>query len=248
MRRFARFTSCVAIIAFAASTSISHAAFFSFPKGLKSQLERLSLDAPALAPMAHARFCLQYPEDCTPEADDFRRRNIALTANRWNELSAVNRAVNGSIAPRRDLGGLSAERWLVAPAAGSCHDFAVTKRHELLERGWPARSLLLSEVITASDEHHLVLVVRMKDIDLVLDNLSAEIRPVGMTSYKWVRVESPHNPRYWSTASLPAHVQEPRAPSGLSLGHPTLTLGDGEPENRAGHDRDGGAQRAWVHE
>jgi predicted transglutaminase-like cysteine proteinase len=96
--------------------------------------------------------------------------------------------------------------WLVAPRAGNCHDYAVTKRHELLAHGWPARSLLLSEVITASGEHHLVLIVRMKDVDLVLDNLNANVRPVALTRYWWVRVESPANPKFWSTVSVPSRL------------------------------------------
>jgi len=42
---------------------------------------------------------------------------------------------------------------------------------------------------------------RMQDVDLVLDNLNANIRPVSLTPYRWVRVESPSNPKYWSTVS-----------------------------------------------
>jgi predicted transglutaminase-like cysteine proteinase len=42
----------------------------------------------------------------------------------------------------------------------------------LLARGWPSRSLLLSEVVIPTGEHHQLLVVRVKNGDLVLDNLS----------------------------------------------------------------------------
>jgi predicted transglutaminase-like cysteine proteinase len=42
---------------------------------------------------------------------------------------------------------------------------------------------------------------------VVLDNLSANVRPVTMTHYQWVRVESPGNPKYWSTVSLPTGLQ-----------------------------------------
>ena len=52
----------------------------------------------------------------------------------------------------------------------------MTKRHELMARGWPARSLLLAEVVTNWGEHHLVLVVRTRTADLVLDNLDADIK------------------------------------------------------------------------
>jgi predicted transglutaminase-like cysteine proteinase len=90
--------------------------------------------------------------------------------------------------------------WLVAPKAGDCNDYAVTKRHELLARGWPSRSLLLAEVVISSGEHHLVLVVRTRDSDLVLDNLNENIRHWSKTGYQWVRVQMPSNPKFWRTA------------------------------------------------
>jgi predicted transglutaminase-like cysteine proteinase len=91
--------------------------------------------------------------------------------------------------------------WLIAPARGDCKDYAITKRHELLARGWPSRALLLFEVIVPDGQHHLILVVRTKDADLVLDNLNANIRTLAMTrpQYQWVRMESPQNPKFWST-------------------------------------------------
>src|SRR5260370_1100109 len=160
MRRIARVLALATMIAVAGFATISQAAFFSFPRALKFQLDRIKFNTPALAPMAHTRFCMHYQADCEVQGVDFRRRNIALTEARWKELTTVDRQVNRDIRPQPKEGGLLTEEWLVAPPAGDCHDYAVTKRHELLARGWPSRSLLLSEVITASREHHLVLIVR----------------------------------------------------------------------------------------
>ena len=75
------------------------------------------------------------------------------------------------------------EVWLVAPHQGDCTDYAVTKRHELLARGWSSHSLLLTEVVVASGEHHLVLVVRTSEGDFVLDNLNAHVRPISQITY-----------------------------------------------------------------
>ena len=163
--------------------------------------------------MAHTMFCLRYQDDCQIHHVDFRKRNVALTAERLNELNRINREVNRAITPQPNLGGLATEEWIVSPPAGDCNDYAVTKRHELLALGWPARSLLLSEVVVPSGEHHLILVVRGKDtdskrnIDLVRDNLSYNLRLVGMTTYQWVRVQSPSDPKYWSTVSVTSHFQ-----------------------------------------
>lgn len=213
MRQTAKALATIAMIAATSWSSPSQAAFFSFPRALRYQLDQISFVEPALAPMAHIMFCLRYREDCEAHGLDFRKRNIALTVERLNELNRVNREVNRDIVPQPNLGGLATEEWLLSPPAGDCNDYAVTKRHKLLELGWPSRALLLSEVVVPSGEHHLVLVVRVKDIDrmqnadLVLDNLDYNLRPVGLTPYQWVRVESPRNPKYWSTVNVPSRLR-----------------------------------------
>jgi len=213
MRQTAKALAGIALIAVTCWGSASQASFFSYPRLLRLQIDRIAFEEPTLAPMAHTVFCLRYQEDCLVQKIDFRKRNIAMTVERLNELNAVNRQVNRDITPQANLGGLATEQWLVSPPAGDCNDYAVTKRHELLERGWQSRSLLLSEVVVPSGEHHLVLVVRMKDVDqmrdvdLVLDNLNATLRPVEITPYKWVRMESPSNPKYWSTVSVPSRLR-----------------------------------------
>ena len=208
MRRAARVLAAGVVFASVAGVTGSNAAFFSFPMALRSQLAQIRFSEPVLAPMAHVRFCLRYAEDCQIKSVDFRRRNFALTAERWKELNEVNRAVNRDIVPQPNLGGLAMEEWIVSPPAGDCNDYAVTKRHLLLAQGWPSRALLLAEVVVPSGEHHLVLVARTKEGDIVLDNLNANIRTVAMTryQYKWVRVESPYNPKYWSSVNMPGPV------------------------------------------
>jgi predicted transglutaminase-like cysteine proteinase len=111
------------------------------------------------------------------------------------------RPLIGKIAPELNELGLAGEEWLINPRSGECHDYAVSKRHELLDRGWPARALLLSEVVTHSGEHHLVLVVRTKNGDLVLDNLTPQIRPWSRAPYRWVRIQQPTDTRLWATVS-----------------------------------------------
>ncbi len=155
--------------------------------------------APALPPIGHSRFCLRYPDDCEVHGIDFRHRNIALTPERWKELNDFNRKVNRNIVAEVSSGNGVTEEWLISPRAGDCKDYAITKQHELLARGWPSRALLLSEVGTPAGEHHLVLVVLVKEADLVLDNLNDDIRLVAMTvgHYDWIRVQSPQNPKFW---------------------------------------------------
>lgn len=212
MYRAAKALAALAIFASASAASVSEAAFFSYPRMLNLQLQtdRIRLDSPVLAPMAHVRFCLHYQDDCAVHGVDFRRRHIALTEERWHELATINRKVNQNIIPQAHSGDVATDQWYIAPSAGDCADYAVTKRHELLESGWPSRSLLLAEVVVPSGEHHLVLVVRMKDVDLVLDNLNENIRTAAMTryQYQWVRIQSPYNPKFWASVTVPGPVRK----------------------------------------
>ena len=171
------------------------------PPSRKHRLTMMQFGAPMLAPLTHSVFCLQYPGDCRVHKIVFRSGPLKLTSKRWAELVAVNRDVNQSIIPKANTEGVAGEKWLISPKSGDCGNFAVTKRHKLLALGWPARDLLLSEVVVPSGEHHLVLVIRTTSGDLVADNLSPNIRNWSATPYQWVRIESPSNPQIWSTVS-----------------------------------------------
>lgn len=173
-------------------------ALFSMPKALKPQLDQVQLGSLTLPPMAHSVFCVHNPEDCRVRRIAFRGRPIELTQERWKELVAVNAQVNRSIRPERNTLGLAGEKWLIRPVAGDCNDYAVTKRNELLARGWPSRSLLLAEVATRWGEHHLILVVRTGTGDYILDNMNANIRLWSKAPYRWVRMQSPRNPLWWT--------------------------------------------------
>jgi predicted transglutaminase-like cysteine proteinase len=170
---------------------------------LGSAISRIQFDAPVLAPMSHTFFCLKYPDDCKADKTASRDGAVTVTAKRWAELVRVNAAVNRAIIPHPNTKGLAGEVWLISPKAGECHDYAVTKRHELLALGWPARDLLLAEVVTSWGEHHLVLVIRTSEGDFIADNLTPNIRTWSQAPYQWVRIQSPDNPVIWSTMVSP---------------------------------------------
>jgi predicted transglutaminase-like cysteine proteinase len=171
------------------------------PNGLQQGLQFIRFDAPTLAPMAFTQFCLKYPGDCKSGQLLFGGDRIELNEMRRSELDSINRTVNLSIHPERNKDGLAGEKWLLGPVRGDCNDYAVTKRHRLIARGWPARTVLLSEVVAVSGEHHLVTVVRTNGGDLVLDNLTDRIMPWSRTPYRWVRIQTPKNPNYWASVS-----------------------------------------------
>ena len=56
---------------------------------------------------------------------------------------------------------------------------------------------------TSSGEHHLVLVVRTKSGDLVLDNMTDQVDLWSTAPYQWIRMQTLTNPNYWATIAEP---------------------------------------------
>jgi predicted transglutaminase-like cysteine proteinase len=152
--------------------------------------------SPILAPFQHVRFCLRYPSEC--RSDPAENERINLNEETAKLLDLVNREVNGAISPTiKGYGSDLQEGWTISPGVGDCNDYAVTKRHKLLQNGLPAKALRLSVVKTATGIGHLVLVVVTTKGDLVLDNLTETIRPWQNTDYHWLKIQSAADARLW---------------------------------------------------
>jgi predicted transglutaminase-like cysteine proteinase len=155
-----------------------------------------------LAPFQHVRFCLRYPSDCKSDSKEDER--IELTAENFELLNRVNLSINAAITPvSKAYGADLKDAWTIAPATGDCNDYAVTKRHELLTHGLPAKALRLSVVKTSSGMGHLVLVVTTTKGNMVLDNLTEAIRPWQSTNYRWLKIQSAADARFWYEVKAP---------------------------------------------
>jgi len=158
--------------------------------------------SPALAPFQHVRFCLRYPSDC--KSDPTENGRIELTTENSELLKRVNRDVNAAIVPMvKNYGPELGDGWTISPSMGDCNDYAVTKRHELLQSGLPAKALRLSVVKTASGIGHLILVVETTKGELVLDNLTETIWPWNSTDYHWLKIQSASDARFWNEVKTP---------------------------------------------
>jgi predicted transglutaminase-like cysteine proteinase len=151
--------------------------------------------SPTLSPFQHVRFCLRYPADC--KSDPTETTTVELTAETLETIHRVNRDVNASIMPVARSNAIADGGWTISPASGDCNDYAVTKRHELVQSGFPAKAVRLAVVKTPSGIGHLVLVVSTNKGSLVLDNLSETILPWQLTKYHWVKIQSTSDARYW---------------------------------------------------
>jgi predicted transglutaminase-like cysteine proteinase len=162
--------------------------------------------SPTLAPFQHVRFCLRYPADCKSNPTENER--IDLDSETSELLKRINHTVNESIAPRlKSYGSDLADGWTLAPDTGDCNDYAVTKRHELLESGLPSKALRLSVVTTASGIGHLVLVVVTTKGNIVMDNLTEAIRPWQTTGYHWHKIQSGTDAKFWYEVKEPVAGQ-----------------------------------------
>lgn len=144
-----------------------------------------------IAPFAHVRFCIASPGECS---DGSGPSVVELTAAKLDQLKSVNRRVNNTIEPYMPDGP---ETWVVNPDRGNCHDYAVTKRHELIRAGWPSASLRLAVARTREGVGHLVVIVRTTEGDLVLDNLTDRIVAWNRSGLRFISVEAGDRPRVW---------------------------------------------------
>ncbi len=164
--------------------------------GFKSDVatKYLSRGRVVLAPMGHAVFCSKHPGQCRSSGEEV----VTVNAAKMHELQEINRRVNRQIKPVSDKGKYGwADTWSLAPEAGDCEDYALTKRAELVRRGWPSRALRIAVAKTSWGEGHAVLVVRTQNGDLVLDNRKSEIVPWNRVDLTWLKIQSSTNAYRW---------------------------------------------------
>ena len=114
---------------------------------------------PAQPPHGFVRFCEATPAECT--SDHGQESRFDASAERLKELDEINRAVNKEIAPATDLEvyGVN-EYWTLPRTRGDCEDYALLKRHNLVAKGWPVSSVLMTVVRDEKGEGHAVLTAR----------------------------------------------------------------------------------------
>jgi hypothetical protein len=138
----------------------------------------------------------------------------------------VQQWVNNAIVPQQ-ADPAQFDAWSIFPRERNCNDYAVTKRHILLESGWPASSLLLAVVrLIANGEHHLILIVKDASGDWVLDNLRPFVVRLAVTrnDYVWERVQSIRDPGYGRNRS--GAWAEPVVAAGPFARHANLAAAD----------------------
>ncbi len=116
---------------------------------------------------------------------------LILDNERWDELERVNSRVN-ELPGVVDLARWGVpEFWIeIDQLGGDCEDFALRKRRELLDLGWPVSALRLAECETETGERHAVLTIDAECGTYVLDNRFPDVEPwrsTPMRGYRWIR-------------------------------------------------------------
>lgn len=147
-------------------------------------------------PFGFIGFCVRDKSNCEGGTD--KPVNPVLTTARWDELNAVNDYANRlpQVSDKDNYG--RDEYWDYASArGGDCEDFALEKRRLLIEKGWPADSLLLTAVREWNGEGHAVLIVVTDRGDYVLDNRNWAIVSWRDAPYTWIKRQSRERPYIW---------------------------------------------------
>ena len=149
-------------------------------------------------PIGHAYFCQQFPDECSQRSQ--RTKAPKLTRKRWNDIIEVNDLANSSVEPvtDQDYYGVE-EHWTYPSQYGDCEDYVLLKRYMLMQRGWPASSLLITVVKQPNGDGHAVLTVRTDRADYILDNLESRVKQWNATPYRFLKRQSKSHTGRWTS-------------------------------------------------
>lgn len=147
-------------------------------------------------PVGHAEFCKARPDECRPNSNVVSA--VQLDEGLWQQLLAVNSGINQAVVPVTDMDLYQVdEYWTYPNGYGDCEDFALAKRRDLINAGWPASTLLIAVVKEANGNGHAVLMVRTDRGDLVLDNQVGSVDLWSNTPYKFIKRQSQADAGKW---------------------------------------------------
>src|SRR5262245_29719545 len=107
----------------------------------KTGSDFMRIYGPAQPPHGFVRVCGATPGEFA--SDHGQESRFEASAERLKELDEINRTVNTEVAPATDLEvyGVN-EYWTLPRTRGDCEDYALLKRHKLIEKGWPVSAVL----------------------------------------------------------------------------------------------------------
>ena len=148
-------------------------------------------------PIGHYEFCKTSPFECSIRTRD---RGPIVMSDDWRAtIEYVNLSVNREIRPMNDRDIYGKEEFWAYPTngVGDCEDYVLEKRKRLHAAGIPLSNLLITVVRKPDGEGHAVLTVRTTEGDLILDNLSDEVKLWSWTSYEFLKRQATNHTGRW---------------------------------------------------
>jgi predicted transglutaminase-like cysteine proteinase len=178
------------------------------PKATVQKVAFLQSFGDTLPPVGYVTFCRERQAECRPSRRFSDR--VQLTPAKFRELDQVNAAVNRAVNPITDMELYGkVEVWTYPSNQGDCEDYVLLKRRMLIERGWPASTLLITVVRDENNEGHAVLTVRTDTGDFVLDNKQRDVLRWADTPYTFIKRQSERNPLVWISLLPPELAPQP---------------------------------------
>ena len=173
--------------------------------------------APTSIPYGWVDFCGRRPEECglgklTPR--DIHLTKQALGDPRQSQRLRQRR--NRADQQSRSLGHDARPLDYPTDGKGDCKVYALFKRKQLVDAGFPRSALLMTIVRDQDGEGHAVLTVKTDRGDFVLDNLTDEILPWNETGYRFIKRQAQDDPNVW-LAMAGARPASPAATDSFSL-------------------------------
>jgi predicted transglutaminase-like cysteine proteinase len=188
-----------------AAAAMVAATLLAIPQASAADATPLSMatGGPTLPPFGWTKFCIERPQEC--QTEPAAEREVALSVSAWAELERINKWVNATIKPKRDLEHYGeVDKWTYPDDGyGDCEDYVLLKRRMLMEAGWPREALLITVVIDHNGEGHAVLTVRTDRGEFLLDNLREDIVPATKSSYRFIKRQLQTNPNFWVSLGGP---------------------------------------------
>lgn len=163
-------------------------------------------------PIGHYEYCMSHLADCSIRT--LSTKPVKLSRKKWSEMLQANSFANSTVEPATDLEHYGVEEfWSMPTTYGDCEDYVLMKRKFLMDRGWPASSLLATVVLQPNGDGHAVLTVRTDKGDFILDNLVDQILTWDQTEYKYLKRQAANHSGHWediidsrmSVASIKRH-------------------------------------------
>jgi len=175
----------------AAATAIL---FIVSPQDASAKNDFIQTRGSAPAPDGARAICSTYSWACATSAV----QTVAFR-DELDLVSAVNVQINRSGRAVEDdqQYGVSEVWALPTKVGGDCEDFALLKKRELVSRGVNPSHLLIATVLDRQRNPHAVLVYRSASGDVVLDNLTNQIRSWHDTRYMFLQMQDPNRPTLW---------------------------------------------------